>query len=263
LINEVTKLFRAIDWVDDLVIFARESNLGCGASPREAITAAFEREESLIVLEDDCLPSSDFFSWVNQLLSAFADDERVGAICGFQSCPKSLVAQHDFFWASSLFAGWGWATWRRGWAGYEADIANWREEIPASFYLRRGNVFAGLRWFRANWDWVKGRESDIWDHQFGYLLAKRRQLVLKPPVNLIENIGTNERATHTRPESSVRSQIHGERLPATATDWPRKLKVNVRADRWILKHDYQAQSTASWLGDLFKAGTRRLTGRSG
>lgn len=236
--------------------------MGCGASPREAISRVFDDEEVLIVLEDDCIPSLDFIPWANELLDAFAKDDRVGAICGFQPCPASHVSQDDIFWASYLFAGWGWATWKRNWLDYKSDISGWRDEITLRSQLRNASSLAGLRWFRANWDWVSTRQEDVWDHQFGFLMAQRQQLVLKPPVNLIENIGTNERATHTYDLSSVGSTLVTKSIPTGAQRWG-SLKVNRRADRWILKHDYRAQSTWAWLGDLTKAAANRLLGRSG
>jgi hypothetical protein len=259
LVAEVADLFRKIDWVSDLHVIERNTNLGCGGSPRAAINQVFQEHEMLIILEDDCLPNKDFFPWANRLLKAFDEDRRVGAICGFQPCPANIVSQHDLFWASNLFAGWGWATWRRSWFGYQSDLANWREKVSTFALWQAGSSMAGARWFRANWDWVADRQDDIWDHQFGFLMASRGQVALKPPVNLIENIGTNERATHTFSQSSMRDLTPRRSLPTTGARWG-SLKVNRKADRWILKHHYQAQPTIDWLGDLLRAGLRRATG---
>jgi len=239
-----------------ITLIKRSMNLGCGASPREAITEVLTNEPRVIVLEDDCLPSLDFLPWANELLNWYETNHHVGAICGFQSAPEDLVPQYKKWWASRLFAGWGWATWRRAWHGYQPDLTGWRSDISLGTTYRYGaNSIAGMRWFRSNWDWVIGRDTDIWDHQFGYLLAKRNQVVVKPPVNLIENVGTNEKATHTKVPGSVGSMARRERLPLTATE-PGDLKVVTRADRWVLKHDYQARSTAGWLSDVARSALR-------
>jgi hypothetical protein len=256
LVGEVRDVVSGFASDFELIVINRPTNLGCGASPREAVTEVLTQHNQLIVLEDDCIPSPDFLVWADDLLTSYEQDVRVGAICGFQSAPKHLVPQDKLWWASRLFAGWGWGTWRRAWHGYQKDLSGWQNEVSwASTFKAGGNSIAGMRWFRSNWNWVIGRDSDIWDHQFGFLLAKRGQVVLKPPVNLIQNVGTNERATHTTTLGSVGSMTPSELLPSTATK-PGDLRVVTRADRWVLKHDYQARSTLGWLGDLAKSAFR-------
>jgi hypothetical protein len=260
LVQEVTELFQAIDWAEEVFISARESNLGCGNSPRDAITRAFELEHSLIVLEDDCLPSPDFFPWVNELLLAFEDNKQVGAICGFQVVPTSVVETNALFWSSNLFVSGAWASWDRVWSSYSSPLGNWRSRIPRRRLIKASCYsIAGYRWLSSNWDWTNGKELDVWDHQFGASLIEHSRSVIKPPVNLVENIGFNPRGTHTRSNESQRTLPPSSRLDVTKLSWG-SMKINCRADRWLMKHHYQAQPTIDWLGDLLRAGLRRATG---
>jgi hypothetical protein len=253
---------QVLDVVGDLgsdlqiTLIKRSMNLGCGASPREAITQVLSNEFRVIVLEDDCLPSLDFLPWANELLNWYERNHRVGAICGFQSAPKDLVPQDKKWWASRYFASGGWGTWRRVWSSYAKDLTGWRQEVSLAHQFRAsGYSVSGLRWLRANWDWVEGREADVWDHQFGYTIASSNQIVLKPPVSLIENHGFNAKGTHTTSSDSIGAKVRAQRLPVTATE-PGDLKVVTRADRWVLKHDYQARSTAGWLSDVARSAMR-------
>jgi len=253
LVSQVKKIVSSFESDFEMTVIERPINLGCGASPREAISQVLSIEQKVVVLEDDCVPNSDFLPWMNEMLNIYAHDVTVGAVCGFQSAPTRLVPQNRIWWASRLFAGWGWGTWRRAWDGYEQDLTGWKSNVSWFKSFRAGGYSVeGMRWFRANWNWVMGREDDIWDHQFGYLLTKRNQVVVKPPVNLIENVGTNERATHTTVQGSVGARAKYAPIPPTAVR-PGDLKVVRAADRWIMKNDYQARSTLAWATDLAKA----------
>jgi len=45
---------------------------------------------------------------------------------------------------------------------------------------------------------VEQREVDTWCAQFGFMFAKYQYKVVYPPINLIENVGFGDLATHTK-----------------------------------------------------------------
>src|SRR5215217_6065445 len=61
LCNEVRSIVRNIDWECEVNELFRETNLGCKTAVSESITWFFDQESEGIILEDDILPSSDFF----------------------------------------------------------------------------------------------------------------------------------------------------------------------------------------------------------
>jgi hypothetical protein len=59
---EVRKVVKElVDWDCELKTYYSEVNLGCGPGPASAITWFFENVEQGIILEDDCIPHTDFF----------------------------------------------------------------------------------------------------------------------------------------------------------------------------------------------------------
>lgn len=60
--------------------FFSEKNLGCGPGPYAAISWFFHNVDRGIILEDDIIPHPIFFSFMDDLLNRYSDDERIGAV---------------------------------------------------------------------------------------------------------------------------------------------------------------------------------------
>jgi len=70
--KEVRAIFeKGIDWECNLQTYYAKSNLGCGKGPATAISWFFEQLEQGIILEDDCLPHTDFFPYCEELLEKY------------------------------------------------------------------------------------------------------------------------------------------------------------------------------------------------
>ena len=69
-----------VDWPCELKTLFRDYNLGCGKAVSEAITWFFNSVEQGIILEDDCLPDSSFFTFCEVLLEKYKNDDRVSTI---------------------------------------------------------------------------------------------------------------------------------------------------------------------------------------
>ena len=95
-----------------------------------AISWFFEQVEEGIILEDDCVPHPDFFTYCATLLERYRNDTRVWSINGSQFLhPAESAAvfrrQGADYWASSHADSWGWATWRRCWQLSHGCYAHW------------------------------------------------------------------------------------------------------------------------------------------
>ena len=113
-----------IDWDCQVKTLFRDVNFGCKNAVSSAINWFFENEEMGIVLEDDCLPSIDFFMFCDQLLLKYKDDNKISIIsgCNFQH-GKNWGSYSYYF--SNLTHVWGWASWRRVWNNYDVDLKNY------------------------------------------------------------------------------------------------------------------------------------------
>ncbi|MBQ6968398.1 MAG: hypothetical protein IJP84_10925, partial [Lachnospiraceae bacterium] len=66
-----------IDW--DCVVNKNyaESNMGCKRRVASGISWVLEKEEETIILEDDVVPSEQFFPFIQQMLNEYRDEDKV------------------------------------------------------------------------------------------------------------------------------------------------------------------------------------------
>jgi hypothetical protein len=185
-----------IDWDCEVKTLFRETNMGCKEAVSSAITWFFENEEEGIILEDDCLPATSFFSFCDEMLEKYRDDTRIRHISGgnFQLGTKRGDASYYFSKISHI---WGWAGWRRVWLDYDKDLKQYTDEEAKAALLK---VFDD-DWIADSWYQIfkelKAGNIDTWDYQLGLTNFFNNALCVIPNVNLISNIGFGNSATHT------------------------------------------------------------------
>ncbi|MCX7978843.1 MAG: glycosyltransferase family 2 protein [Bdellovibrionaceae bacterium] len=200
LVQDVQHLARLVDWPCEVKTLFREKNLGCKRAVGEAITWFFENEEMGIVLEDDCLPHPDFFRFCEELLERYKDEPRVWMISGnnFQRGIKRGDASYFFSKYNHI---WGWASWRRAWLKYDPEISfldKWLppNSAPIGFLDRKEASYWRERFLECRdgvvSSWAYAWTACIWYHG---------GLSVYPNVNLVSNIGFDERARTAKIQS--------------------------------------------------------------
>lgn len=184
-----------IDWKCQVRKNYAETNMGCGKRMSSGISWAFEQEEKLIIIEDDCFPDLSFFRYCNELLELYKDDENIMLIGGSNSVGE--LEEEDSFVFSPFVENWGWATWKRTWRQYDYDIRDWEErEVPQSMKAFMSET--AIRHYTRLFDLVYTHELDTWDYQLQYLVFQKNALTVVPQNCLIRNIGFGPDATHTK-----------------------------------------------------------------
>jgi hypothetical protein len=177
----------AVDWPCLLETHFAERNMGCRSRVSTGLDWVFERSESAILLEDDCLPDASFFPFAEAMLDRYRDDERVQMIGATNYFPDPARDADYFF--SRYFPIWGWASWSRAWANNDLNMRDW----PA---VRDSGALAGLYpepgmagYLTDVLDRVHRGEIDTWDLQWFYSCMVNHGLAVVPTVNLVSNIG--------------------------------------------------------------------------
>jgi hypothetical protein len=198
-LNSIKKEILKIPIEIELKTLFRESNLGCGKAVSSAITWFFENEEMGIILEDDTLPNDTFFDFCEKMLVLYKDEPRVGHISGnnyftYDRFPK---VSH---WFSCYNHIWGWASWKRVWRDYSFDLESVSEIslIKALDTYNYGNQFVSY-WLDV-YNKMKNKEVDTWDYQYTLMCLSKTYMSAIPRYNLVDNIGFDNRATHTKSE---------------------------------------------------------------
>ena len=207
-----------------------EENKGCKYGVSSGITWFFEHEEQGIILEDDCIPQPDFFSFCEKMLTLYANNDKVMHINGTTFIQDTTGRSHYF---SQVPHVWGWATWR--WAWQKVDL-----EMKERTHVARQKSF--LKLFKNKidaWYWmdlfryVNQKNVDTWDVSWVYSVMSQGGVCVACPTNMVENIGFDEEATHTK-------KVNLATLPAQQRDSlgqiePTAVKVDKEMDHMIMK----------------------------
>lgn len=245
-----------IDWPCEVRTLFQETNLGCGAGVSTAITWFFGQEERGIILEDDIIPDPSFFPYCTELLDRYDNDSRVFAISGCNFVPPEAQSHPELPYRFSQVPHiWGWATWRRSWVKHELDIAGWSARLPVRTLWRRmsGSIPSTVYW-ASTFELLARKEVDTWDGQLVLASMAEGSWTATSNVNLIENIGFNEQATHTLVDREELQPVVPMEFPLMEVP----VEHDAKADAWTRRHHFQA----TWRGMLDQAGRYRK-GRKG
>ncbi len=192
LVNEVQRIVKNVDWECDVQYRFLEKNIGCGMGVASAISWAFEKENCMIILEDDCVPSLSFFESCNYLLDKYKYDTRVWMISGRSHQADSVFFNDQDYVFSRYAHTWGWATWKRCWQHFDIYMNDFPDFLSSGGFLnvlttdKEGFLFNKL--YKKKYADKKLHEGS-WDYQFGYAVLKNSGFCIVPAKNLIENIG--------------------------------------------------------------------------
>ena len=200
-VQQVRNIVEQVDWPCEVHTLFREENVGCGRGPAEAITWAFEKEDRMIVLEDDCVPDPTFFRFCNELLERYKDDKRVYRISGLSPHPEiKFFGKYDYLFSRYAHT-WGWATWKSRWDEFDINMS----DVPLfisdgsveNAYDTKGQIRRAKKNLWKKYDNIEQEKTHSWDSQWGYTCAKNGSINIVPRVNLITNVGDGN-GTHTQ-----------------------------------------------------------------
>ncbi len=201
LVRKVRALIERIDWPCELSTRFLTEHLSVKDSLNLSIDWFFKNEESGIILEDDCLPHPDFFTFCEALLELYKNDERVWAIAGHNFQEGNWRGEGSYYF-SRFNHVWGWASWRRAWVKNDPKMQFW----PAWKVSKSWKEFWPDLPSRLYWTHILNRmyknKINTWDYPWTANVWFNNGLTAIPNVNLISNIGFGIDATHTTAENS-------------------------------------------------------------
>ncbi len=194
-------LIKNIDWDCEVYTNYSDVNLGCGKRMSSAISWAFEYVDRLMILEDDCVPTQDFFGFCEDLLERYKDDERISMISAMNHLGKYDNYNHDSYIFCNSGAIWGWATWKREWQYYDFDMKfinelNAFDKIRCSNYpqyYKRDLIKQGKERKKVL---GQGGRLSSWTFQYNMIRFLQNQVTIVPSINMVTNVGLTGESTH-------------------------------------------------------------------
>ncbi|MDB4654891.1 hypothetical protein OAE53_00820 [bacterium] len=208
LVEQSRSIVDLIDWPCEIHKLYRDVNLGCRMAISEALKWFFSSVESGIILEDDILPSTEFFYAMQYLLRFYEDNLDVSSICGRNEIAistgiKDAPILTDKFWC------WGWASWRNRIKHFDSSLpyeSSYRfTHRPASIFEKAyiNNMISSMRLGFVN----------TWDYPLDLYFRSKGMKSLLLPFNTVINLGFGS-GTHTN-HSHTDSSFHQSPLDSS------------------------------------------------
>lgn len=214
-----------------VTVIDHNRNRGAASNVLSITDLMLRHHQEGVVLEDDCVPTSEFFQFVHDAMKHYENDPRVLLACGSQFAPSELVNGSHVLSRYPLVWGWGTTTlkWQRILEALESSLKSsgsstdrWRHRLsPVESFWRSGHRRA-----------VEGR-TDAWDTPLVYAMGLHKYLAVLPKTAMISNIGDDERATHTAgAQPWTRASTKAVTFDDLAGD-------GTAVDHWLEKYLYQ------------------------
>jgi hypothetical protein len=225
---QVRAIASAASWPCEVIKDFADRNLGCRDRVISGLNHAFERDESLIVLEDDCLAHEDFFRFCQEMLARYRKDGKIFAISGDNFQPDYFSIP-DSYYFSRIFHCWGWATWRDRWQAVDFSMAAWPKLREGDWLAKALGSQAAASYYRNAFDQTYHGQNSSWAYRASFACLTGGLLNIHPRVNMVTNIGVGGDATHTKSDTGMADrQAHGLAFPLAH---PGVLRINEAADR--------------------------------
>lgn len=233
LVSEVREIVNAVDWPCKVNTLFRRENLGCKLAVSEAISWFFENEEFGIILEDDCLPSPDFFPYCEELLHRYRDNDQVFAVTG-NNFQDGIRRGESAYYFSRYFHCWGWASWRRAWKTYDVNMSYWPDWLNSEDWKCKVPDRVERNFWQTIFNNTFSGKINTWDYQWSARIWQAGGVVATPNVNLVTNIGFGADATHTLSENSKLAEMPTESLGSLTH--PLKVQRNLASERYVFDY---------------------------
>lgn len=188
-------ILEQIDWPCELKTLFRNENIGVDFGVYSAINWMFKTEPWGVIIEDDCILSTDFFHLCEIAFPKYASEPKVmHIIANNPICKTSVGSRINFIYYPIT---WGWATWADKWQEImNPEMPTWEKQSLAKTIKKYGLI--GCMYYRY-WK-ASYRERALlkpWDNIWQYSVMAHNGLSLLPEVNLAINngIGTSD-GTH-------------------------------------------------------------------
>lgn len=242
--KKVNELINNIKWCNNEIIVAKD-NKGLATSIVTGINYALEEYEAVIVLEDDCVPSANFISFMRQCFEKYYHNKKIFSVSGY-AWPIILPKDSYDVYGCGRTSSWGWGTWKDRWKKFSTDnnivkclkksqnksysLATWRNDYEQALI---GNITGKI---------------DSWGVYWGLSVIINDGICINPYVSLIQNIGMDGTGEHCGATDRFQVEISdGAKLEFKLPD-----DINILHTTEVAFADLYGSYTATSLEDISK-----------
>ena len=196
--KDAREIVKHVDWPCEVFTNYSPINLGCKIRMVSGLNWVFSIVPEAIIFEDDCVPHPAFFRFCDELLEYHRYDERIAMISGNNFGLEKNNAEYSYSFSKIPYI-WGWASWKRAWKNYDANINSWPDKKNKKLLKNILHKRKFIKYWSKTLEAIyKNRINDVWDFQWTFSCWMQKSLCIIPKNNLVSNIGFGSGATHTK-----------------------------------------------------------------
>jgi hypothetical protein len=145
------------------------------------------------------------------------------------------------YYFSNYFHCWGWATWKRSWDKFDIEMKSYpkfKEENKIKNIFKQKKI---REYWLKTFDNVYNGKINTWAKIFTYTSFLNEGLCCTPNVNLVSNIGFDQRGTHTKNKKGGGSNIPRKEM-IFPLKHPSVVKPNREADDYTSKNVFKIKN---------------------
>lgn len=206
-----------------------ETNLGVRHAVPTAINWALESCDSLIVLEDDCIPNEFALKYFDDCLNFINGATVMISGSTLTNFPQELKG---YLYESEFPLIWGWALTKWSWEKIRPDRLIKFKDVARGLIKNPKNLIPIL-YFYAAVIRINSGLLQAWDSPVALKMLIENYKSVVPDYSVISNIGNDEVASHfelttSRPEATVTT--FGDQLPAKVKNLNRTLSSKLNEE---------------------------------
>jgi hypothetical protein len=209
----VRRVLHSVDWAE-MHLVQRPENVGLNASIVSGISQVLSTHDRLVVCEEDIEFAPGAYAYMCGALERYHAEPRVMCVCGWTHPEMTPPDAQDAPHFTGRFAEWGWATWRRAWAGFPEMS---RDRLLA-LCTSRGVDLGKYGWDIADW-YRPDQPKDSWDYNFNLHILLNDGLALLPPRAMTLHIGYDARSSHIQDRTAWKDRAESPPPPGEVR-WP-------------------------------------------
>lgn len=189
-----------IDWECEIVKNYASENMGCYDRIANGATWVFSQVKKCIFLEDDNVPSLSFFTYCEEMLNKYENNDKIYWVCGGNYLVDYKAKNNASYMFTRQMFPCGWASWSDKWAKYDGFIKelnkNTFEEFISNYDNPKMRYYYRYIYEKIMFEIQEGKRLYTWDYQWLFRVVMDQAYAIAPSKNLIRNIGVGPQATH-------------------------------------------------------------------
>lgn len=196
LVSQARDSIESFSWHCAVETRFQQRNVGLRKNMIEAIDWFFRHEPEGIILEDDCIPTDDFFSLMEHILESYRNEPKVWGATGSNPSGAPIATGYSYGFVRGALV-WGWASWANRWKSYDRSLARYEKSGVSGRKKRWEDPF---EYYALDWHLrqiSRGKLETSWSYPWAWTVHHYDGLWAVPAQNLVSNVGFRPDATYT------------------------------------------------------------------